>query len=189
MTQAALLPSRHKVDVDQYYRMAGTGVFQPGERVELIDGDIIDMAPIGQEHEGSVIGMTRALVIACGDRALVSAQNSVRLGRWSAPQPDFAVLRFRADFYRTGERAGPQDVLLLIEVADSSLHFDGMVKLPLYAQAGIAEVWIIDVAAQELTSYRDPTASGYAVSTTHRDGETIAIAQDPQIVITLDRLF
>ena len=189
MTDIALLPARHKLDVDSYYRMAETGILKREDRVELIEGEIIDMAPIGQDHEASVIGLTRALVLACGDRALVSTQNSVRLGRWSAPQPDFAVLRFRDDFYRTGDRAGPQDVLLLIEVADSSLHFDRTVKLPLYARSTIPEVWIVDLKTRVLAAYRDPTTDGYATSVTHNAGETVGLSQDPAIAIKLDRLF
>ena len=189
MNEIATLPARHKIDVDSYYRMAELGILRREDRVELIEGDIIDMAPIGQDHEASVIGMTHALVRACGDRALVSTQNSVRLGKWSAPQPDFAVLRYRDDYYRTGDRAGPQDVLLLIEVADSSLHFDRTVKLPLYARSNIAEVWIVDLKTRVLATYREPGADGYAVCTTHHAGETVALSQDAAITINLDRLF
>ena len=169
--------------------MAEAGVFKPGERVELIEGEIIDMAPIGQNHEGSVIGFTRALVLACGDRALVSTQNSLRLGQWSAPQPDFAVLRYRPDFYREGERASPADVLLLIEIADSSLTFDRKVKLPLYARAGIPEVWIVDLKASLLTAHRDPTGDSYATTTPHNPGDTLTLSQDATIAVKLDRLF
>ncbi len=186
MDQAALMPTRHKLDADSYYRAAATGVLKPDERVELIAGAIIDMAPIGPDHEGDVIALNRALVEACGRRALVSPQNSLRLGRWSAPQPDFTVLRPRADLYRKGERAGPADALLVIEVSDSSLHYDRMVKLPMYARAGICEVWILDVAKRVVTSHRDPSADGYSTVSTHLSGETIALAQDPTLIVKLD---
>ncbi len=186
MDQAALMPTRHKLDADSYYRAAETGVLRPDDRVELIEGEIIDMAPIGPDHEADVICLTRALVEACGRRALVSPQNSLRLGRWSAPQPDFTVLRPRADVYRTGERAGPADALLVIEVSDSSLHYDRTVKLPLYAKSGIGEVWILDVTRRIVTSYRDPTPDGYTTVSTHAPGDTIALALDPTLVVELD---
>ena len=190
MDEAVLdLPVRHRLDVDTYYRMAELGLLKPDERVELIDGEIFDMAPIGQDHEASVIGLTHGLVLACGDRALVSTQNSVRMAPWSAPQPDFAVLRYREDFYRTGERAGPGDVLLVIEVADSSLRFDRTVKLPLYASAGIPEYWIVNLKDRVLTAYREPSGDTYGVVSDHAATETIALAADPQIAIRLDRLF
>ena len=190
MSQLALdVPVRHKLDVDTFYGMAEAGLFKPEERVELIEGEIFDMAPIGQDHEASVIGLTRALVLACGDRGLVSTQNSVRMAPWSAPQPDFAVLRYREDFYRTGERAGPADVLLVIEVADSSLRFDQGVKLRLYARAGIPEYWIVNLKARVLTAHRAPAGDSYAAVTDHGAGETLGLAADPHIAITLDRLF
>ena len=186
MDRATPMPTRHKIDTDSYYRAAETGVLRPEDRVELIEGEIIDMAPIGPDHEGDVISLNRALVEACGRRALVSPQNSLRLGRWSAPQPDFTVLRPRADTYRTGERAGPSDALLVIEVSDSSLHYDRTVKLPLYARSGIGEVWIVDVARRIVTVYRDPSPDGYATMNTHHSGDRIALALDPTLVVDLD---
>ena len=186
MEQAALMPTRHKMDADSYYRAAETGVLRPEDRVELIEGEIIDMAPIGPDHQGDVMALNRALIEASGRRALVSPQNSLRLGRWSAPQPDFVVFRPRADLYRKGERAGPADALLVVEVSDSSLHYDRMVKLPLYAKAGIGEVWILDVARRTVTSHRDPSPDGYATTSTHIPGGKIALALDPSIVVELE---
>ena len=124
MDDAGVLPARRKLTGDDYRRMGEAGIFGEGDRVELIDGQLIDMAPIGQSHAGLVNGLTEALVMACAGRAIVSPQNPVRLDRTSEPQPDLAVLRRRADFYATGEPPGPADTLLLIEVADSSLRFD-----------------------------------------------------------------
>ena len=186
MDEAALMPTRHKIDADSYYRAAEAGVLRPEDRVELIEGEIIDMSPIGPDHEGDVIALNRTLIESFGRRALVSPQNSLRISRWSAPQPDFVVLRPRADVYRRGERAGPADALLVIEVSDSSLHYDRTVKLPLYARSGIGEVWILDVARRILTSYRDPSSDGYATSTAHNRGDRIALAMDPTLIVTLD---
>ena len=189
MDDAAVMPVRHKLDVDAYHRMAEAGVFGEDDRVELIDGDIIDMAPIGQGHEAIVSGLNEAFVIACAGRATVWPQNSIRLGRWSAPQPDLAVLRRRADFYATGERPGPANVLLLVEVADSSPRFDREVKLPLYARAGIGEFWIVDLKRRVLDAHRGPVGDGYDETTTHRPGEQLALALAPEIVVKLDLVF
>jgi Uma2 family endonuclease len=189
MDDTRVLPARRRVDSESYYRMAEAGIFAQDERVELIEGDMIDMAPIGQGHEAVVNGLNRALVLACGERAIVSTQNSIRFGQWSAPQPDFAVLRPRSDFYATGERAGPADVLLLVEVADTSLRFDRTVKLPLYARAGIAEFWLVDLPRRAIDVYRGPSGDGYAAMTTHVAGDAVALALAPEIVVRLAVVF
>jgi Uma2 family endonuclease len=189
MDDVTVLPARHRLDVDVYYRMADAGIFGEDDRIELLDGDLIDRAPIGQGHAAVVNGLAEALFIACDRRAIVSAQNPVRLDRWSEPQPDLTVLRRRADFYATGERPGPADVLLLIEVADSSLAFDRNVKLPIYARAGIGEFWIVDLKRRLLTCYRRPNGNSYGEMTVHQPGEDIALALAPEIVVRLDLVF
>ena len=189
MDDVTVLPARHRLGVDEYYRLGEAGIIGEDERVELIAGDIIDMAPIGPGHEATVSGLTRTLVLTCLERAIVSPQNSIRLGRWSAPQPDLAVLRPRTDFYSTGERAGPEDVLLLIEVADSSLHYDRTVKLPLYARAGIAELWIVDLKRGVVEVSRAPAGDSYTETATRQRGESIALSLAPEIVVKLDLIF
>lgn len=189
MDDAAVVLTRHKLDVGDYHRMADAGILGEDDRVELIDGELIDMAPIGQGHAAVVNGLNRALVIACGDKAIVSPQNPVRLDRLNEPQPDFAVLRPRADFYAAGDRPGPADVLLLVEVADSSLRLDRTVKLPLYARAGIAEVWIVDLKRRVLDAHRGPAGDVYGETTTHQAGDTLALALAPEIRVTLDLAF
>ncbi len=189
MDDAAVMPTRHKLDVAIYHQMIDAGIFGKEDRIELIDGDIIDMAPIGQDHVAIVNGLNRALVLACLDRAIVSTHNPVRIGRLSAPQPDFAVLRPRPDFYATGERPGPGDVLLLVEVSGSSLRFDQTVKLPLYARAGIGELWIVDLHRRALDAYRAPDGDGYRESATYQPGETLALALAPEVVVRLDLVF
>ena len=177
--------TRHRLTSDEYYLAAKTGVLKPEDRVELIEGEIIDMAPIGPDHEGAVMGLNRALVLACGDMGLVSPQNSIRLGDWSAPQPDFAVFRPRDDFYAKGERAGPSDTLLVVEVSDTSLHYDRTVKLPLYARYGIGEVWILDVKRRALTAHRDLSSGAYRTAVTYQAGEIVTLALEPGIAVTL----
>jgi len=183
----AVVLTRHKLDVDDYRRIADAGILGEGDRVELIDGELIDMAPIDQGHAAIVNALNRALALACGERALVSPQNPVRLDRLNEPQPDFAVFRPRADFYRARDRPGPADVLLLIEVADSSVQFDRAVKLPMYA--GIAEVWIIDLKRRVLDVYLNPTGDGYRETATHQPGDTVTLALAPMIKVPLDQVF
>jgi Uma2 family endonuclease len=183
------LPARHRLDVDDYHRMGEAGIFGDNKRIELIDGKLIDMAPIGQDHAAIVNRLNRTLVLTSGELAIVSTQNPVRLNQHSEPQPDLAILRYRADFYETGEPPGPADVLLLIEVSDSSLAFDRGVKLPLYARAGIAEVWIVDVQRRTLDAYRKPAGDAYAEASTHFAGELLAPAMAPELVVRLDMVF
>ncbi len=189
MDSAALAPTRRKLDVSDYYRMSEVGIFGEDDRLELIDGELINMAPIGQGHAATVSGLARALVRACADSAIVWPQNPVRLDQWNEPQPDLAVLRARADFYATGERPGPADVLLLVEVADSSLRFDRTVKLPLYARAGIAELWIVDLKRRVLEAHRSPAGDGYREMAAHQAGEQLALLLAPEIVVQLDLMF
>jgi Uma2 family endonuclease len=141
--------------------MAEVGILGPDERVELIDGEIIDMPPPGELHSGTVDQLAYLLINAVGGRAIVRNQNPTVLGRHSAPQPDLALLRPRTDFYKSAQ---PQaaDVLLMIEVADSSLRFDRDVKSALYARHAIPEFWLIDVRGKRLTRYGSPRAAGYA---------------------------
>ena len=154
-------PPRHRrLTVEDYYRMGEVGILQPNERVELIEGKIIDMAPPGDLHAGTVNQLANLLQRAAGDRAIVGVQNPVMLDRYSEPQPDLALLVPRADFYKSA-RPRPGDVLLVIEVADTSLSYDRDVKVSLYARHGIPEVWLVDVRGKRLTRYRDPADGAY----------------------------
>ena len=189
MTETLLLPARHKLDADAYFRMAELGILERHDRVELIDGEIIDMMPIGMEHAATVNGLTRALVMACGEKAIVSVQNPVQLNVRNVPEPDFAIFKARADFYAREPAPAPADVLLLVEVADSSLRYDRSVKMPLYAKTGIPEFWLVDVAARRLEAHRQPGPDGYADITTHGPGEHLALAAAPDIVVRLDLMF
>src|SRR5690348_15840732 len=119
----AVVATYHRFTVDEYERMAETGILQRHQRVELIDGEIVDMTPIGRRHMAGVDRLNREFVLALGDRAIVRVQGSLRLHDYSESEPDLVILRPRDDFY-AGEDAGPEDVLLLIEVADASEHYD-----------------------------------------------------------------
>jgi len=159
-TGAQAVLSRHRFDVDEYHAMVRAGILMEGDRVELIDGELVEMHTIGSRHAACVNRLTRLLVTALGDRALISIQNPVGLDRYSEPQPDVLVLRPRADDYATAH-PGPPDTLLAIEVADSSLAYDRTIKLPLYAKTGVPEVWIVDLAAAAVDVHREPSSEGY----------------------------
>ena len=182
--------TRHRLNVDEYHRMAEAGILGENDRVELIDGALIDMATIGQDHAATVNGLTRVLVMACGDRAIVSVRNSVRLNRFNEPQPDVTLFRPRADNYRTGAFPGLADVLLLVvEVADSTLRYDRTVKLPLYARAGIAEVWIVDLHRRVVDVHRAPVGDGYTTVETFGPEDTVTLALAPEIAVKLRDVF
>ncbi|HTQ37266.1 MAG TPA: Uma2 family endonuclease [Steroidobacteraceae bacterium] len=182
------LPRRHRITVDEYYRMAEVGLLAPDARVELIDGEIIDMAPIGVDHS-SVVGHLEDLFHeAVGRHGLVRAQSVVRLDRRSEPQPDIAVLVRRADYYRRAHPT-PADVLLLIEVSDSTLRYDRDVKVPLYARHGIPEVWIVDLRNGQLHLHRSAEGGQYRdCSGTDHPGLT-PIAALPGVAVDLSGLF
>lgn len=148
-------PRRHRLSIDDYHRMGEAGLFAPDARVQLIDGEITDMPPIGPSHAGIVDRLTRLLVVTAGERGIVRVQGPVRLFDHSEPEPDLALLRPQDDFY-TEAAARADDVLLLIEVADSTLRFDLDVKAPLYARAGIPELWIVDIRGARLLRFASP---------------------------------
>ena len=188
MDDGGNLLTRHKLDVDEYYRMAEAGILGEDDRVELIDGEIIDMAPIGESHAATVGRLTQTLVLAFGKGGNVWPQNPVRIDRLNEPKPDIAMLRPRADFYET-TKPQPADVLLLIEVADSSLAYDRTVKLPLYARSGIGEVWIVDLKRRVVDAYRQPGSEGYANTIAYRPGDAITLALAPEITLEVTEIF
>ena len=148
-------PSRRLITVDAFHRMGETGILGPADRVELIEGEIIDMSPIGVLHAAIVDALVRFFSRCAGESAFIRCQNPLRLDDLSEPEPDLAILRPRADFYTTAH-PGPADVLLVIEVADTSLAYDLGTKVPLYARHGIPEVWVIDAATRRTRVFRQP---------------------------------
>jgi Uma2 family endonuclease len=151
---------RWRFTVDQYEQMGRTGVFGPDDRVELLDGQIVRMSPIGPTHASIVDRLTQLLVTRLGQRFIVRVQNPVRLPPHSEPEPDLAVLLPRDDFYRT-RHPGPGDVPLVIEVSHSSLALDRGIKVPIYAQAGLPQVWLVDVEQRTVTVHRRPEDRSY----------------------------
>jgi len=141
--------------------MGEAGIFAAGDRVELIDGEVIDLPPIGALHAAIVARLTAFLCRTVGLGVIVRCQNPLRLDDSSEPEPDIALLRPRADGYMSAH-PGPEDVLVVIEVADTSLAYDLGVKVPLYARHGIPEAWVIDAATRQTRVFREPSTEGYA---------------------------
>ena len=167
-----LAPAKHRFSVTEYHRMAEVGLLRPDARVELLDGQIIDMSPIGPFHGGVVNRLTRLFNRHAKDRWLVSTQNPVRLNDQSEPQPDVMLLQPSAGDYTT-QHPAPEQVFLLIEVSDSTLSLDREEKLPAYGRAGIAEVWIINLTDQAIEVYREPHFTGYGTKTIFRQGQQV----------------
>ncbi|MCH8937662.1 MAG: Uma2 family endonuclease [Gemmatimonadetes bacterium] len=162
----------HNFTVDEYHRMGEAGVFHEDDRVELLDGQIVEMTPIGGLHVACVIRLTDLLSPVMGSGAVVSVQNPLVLADRSVPQSDIALLRRRAD--PSGAwLPSHADCLLVIEVADTSVEHDRDVKIPLYARAGIPEVWLVDLSASRIEVYRNPAGGSYAEVTSVSGGETL----------------
>jgi hypothetical protein len=167
-------PAPRLFNVDEYYAMAQAGILGEDDRVELIEGEIVVMSPVGSLHAGCVKALAALLFRAAGRRAVISVQDPLRLENSTEPEPDLAVLAWRADSYR-GRHPEARDTYLVIEVADSSLDLDREVKLPLYARHGVPEVWLVDLRANCIERYRCPGPDGYAESSTHSGGDLLGV--------------
>ena len=176
---------RRRLDVDEYRRMGEAGILTENDRVELIDGEIIEMAPIGDSHVDLVIVLTGRLSVAIGSRAVVSVRNPVRLDDRSEPQPDLAVLAL--DRRRGVPLAS--DTLLVIEVAESSRAYDRDTKIPRFARAGVAEAWLVDVEGGALTRYRCPEGDAYRVRDVPDLSRPVPFEGLPGVEIDLSGLF
>jgi Uma2 family endonuclease len=163
-------PSRHRITVEEYHRMAEVGLLAPDARVELIEGEIIDMAPIGNPHNSAVDRLNQWLTVAVLGQAIVRVQGSFRLSGFTEPQPDIILLKPREDFYWSRFATG-DDTLLVIEVSDSTFHYDREIKEPLYARHGIPEYWIVEIEHSRLHFFRSPVDGCYTdVSATSTPG-------------------
>jgi Uma2 family endonuclease len=177
--------TRYRFTVKEYHRLGEVGLLPEDTRIELIAGDIVVHEPIGSSHAGTVNRLTRLFTSILGERAVVQIQNPVELaGDDSEVQPDVTLLRPRADFYARGHPVAA-DALLLIEVADTSLARDRRVKIPLYARAGVPEVWLLDLIDDRVEVHRDPTAAGYARVRTLGRGESVVPGAFPDLTIAI----
>ncbi len=151
---------KRRFSVGEFHQMAEAGILGEGDRVELLAGEVVEMTPIGSRHAACVRRLIARLSAAVGQRAIVDVQNPLWLDEHSEPQPDLTLLQPRPDYYQ-GSHPGPGDVLLVIEVADTSGEYDRGVKVPLYARAGIPEVWVVDLGSGVVDVYRQPAVEGY----------------------------
>ena len=178
---------RYRFTVDEFARMGEAGIFTEDDRVELIDGEILEMTPIGPPHAWFVDRLTELIVTRLAGRAHVRIQNPVRLGRHTEPQPDLVVAR-RSGAY-ADRHPEPGDILLVIEVADSSLRYDRLEKVPRYGKAGIPETWLVDVEARAVTVYTEPGPNGYARQQVRRRGDRLVAAGVPDLEFAVDDVF
>ncbi len=174
---------RHRLTVDEYYRMAEVGLLAPDAQVELIQGEIIDMVPIGTRHAIIVDVLSNSLRKAVDIGAIVRTQGPVRLDRYSEPQPDIALLKPLAGTYAKRHPA-PADIFLVVEVSHRTLRYDRGVKLPLYARHGITEVWLIDVQHRHLQRLRLPVNGIYQETRIFTGGE-IELPLEPSVSIDI----
>ena len=172
---------RRRFTVEEYYRMAEVGILTETDRVELIEGEIIEMSPIGLRHSLSVAALNNSLVRGIGDRAVMWSANPVRLFPHTEPQPD--VVFVRAPLTRYAQHPGPADILFLVEVSDTSYRFDRNVKLPLYARAGVPEVWIVDLTHDVIEVFRQPSLSGYGSTQRIERGGSVALLAFPDVAL------
>ncbi|MBN8245856.1 MAG: Uma2 family endonuclease [Verrucomicrobia bacterium] len=179
--------ARHCFSVAEYHRMAEAGVLPAGARVELLGGQIIDMSPIGPFHGGVTIHLNQIFSMADRGRWVVSVQNPVRLDDRSEPQPDLMLLRPAGDFYRR-RHPEPDDVLLLVEISESTLELDQREKVPAYGRAGITELWIVNLNELTVEIFREPQFTGYASRMTLHEGDVARPSAFPDVGVDVSEL-
>ena len=176
---------RRRFTADEYHRMGEAGVFRDDDRVELVDGEIVEMTPIGSRHAACVDRLNALLQPSPAGAWHVRVQGPVRLDEYSEPEPDLSVLRSRADFYASAH-PGPDDVMLVVEVADASLRYDRDIKVGLYARAGIPEAWLADLQNERVHVFTHPAPQGYRASRQLRRGERLTSQALPGVSFLVD---
>lgn len=184
----SLAPHRYRLTVADYHQLGEIGVFNENSRVELINGELVTMPPIGEQHASKTRRINQFFSRRVGESAIVDIQNPVALDAHSEPQPDIALLKPQADFYEKSHPR-PDDVLLLIEISDSTLRYDREVKVPHYAKAGIPEVWVLDITHQRLEIYRRPSVDGYRQILYPELQEQVAPVLLPELRFSVEQLF
>jgi len=179
---------RKMFTTDEYHRMTELGILREDEHLELINGEIVFMAAaIGSRHAACVGRLTELFVANFTGKAIVWVQNPVRIKPHSEPEPDIVLLKPRQDFYAEAH-PGPEDVLLIVEVSDSSLDYDRETKLPLYAKAGIREAWIVNLKDGCVEVYTKPSEHGYDVLRKFRKGTTVISDSFPDVHVSVDEI-
>ncbi len=178
---------KRRFTISEYHQMAEVGILTPSDRVELINGEILEMSPIGKRHAACVNRLNQLFSQTLGDRILMSVQNPILLNNLSEPQPDIALLQPRTDFYASGHPQ-PADIFLIVEVADSSINYDQEVKIPLYSASGITEVWLIDLNQNTLQVYQQPTPSNYQIIQQFQPENSLSSLAFPEINFRVDQM-
>lgn len=173
--------------VDDYYRMADAGILTPQDRVELIEGEIVQMSPIGNRHAGCVNRITDLFTYLFRGKAIVTVQNPARLNQYNEPQPDIILAKPRADYYASRHPTS-EDIFLMLEVSDTSLRYDRNVKVPIYARLGIPEVWIADIRNDQLLLFRDRAGDSYKTSLILNRKDSLSVNAFPDITFTVENL-
>lgn len=185
MSDMASVYERHRITLDEYHRMAEAGVFDPGARIELIEGELVEMAPIYPPHASVVDEFNKLFSLRLANRARVRCQNPITLPGYSEPQPDIVLAKLVEDRYRARHPL-PADIYLVVEVSDSSLEADRAKKIPLYARTGIAEVWLVNLFNNEIIAHREPTPAWYGSIRTYRAGDRISPEAFPDVALAVD---
>lgn len=180
-------PPAHRFSVAEYYAMAEAGILGEDDRVELLEGEVVQMVPIGSQHNAVVDRIAKFLWSQIGDDAIARIQGSIRLDQHSEPQPDIALLRYRPDFYADAH-PGPSDILLLIEVMQTSADYDRTVKAPLYARSGILELWLVDLEADVIEVLCSPREGQYRERALRKRGETIELSGEVNLQVQVGDL-
>jgi Uma2 family endonuclease len=178
---------RKRFTVTNFQQMVDAGILQEDDRCELLNGEIVNMSPIGRRHASKVNRLAQLFHEIARGTLIVSTQNPIELGPFSQPEPDIGLLRWQDDFYESGHPKA-EDVYLLIEVADSTLETDRNIKLPLYAQTGIVEVWIVNLQDNVIEVYRQPIGAKYTVTQIFTSGQTLTIEALPEISIEVNHI-
>ena len=182
-TQVEAQVTRRLFTADEFHKMAEAGILHEDDRIELIEGELIEMAAIGTRHFTCVNTLNRFLVRSVGDEGIVSVQNPVRLHEKLEPQPDLVVLRNK-DYSEA--LPGPEDVLLLIEVSDTTTRYDRETKLPLYARSGVQEAWVVDLQNRAVERHTEPSESGYRLVRRAGKGGSLPSEALPKLVLKVD---
>ena len=180
-------PSKRPLTVEEYHWMGRVGIISPEERVELQAGEVYTMPPIGSPHAGSVDAVSTRLRDIIERRFIVRVQSPIQLDDYSEPIPDIALLRWRDDFYRLAHPL-PADVLLVIEVADSTVKSDRTYKIPLYARAGIPETWLVNLPGRRVELHAEPVNGVYQVVRVWQPGETVQAHTLPELRLSVDEI-
>ena len=185
----AIQLQRRRFTVDEYYKMADIGILTEDDPIELIDGEILVMAPHSPRHFSSDLRLTNRVLLCLllSDRTVVSIHNPLRIDVYNEPMPDIALLHPRKDFYAAGHPT-PTTTFLVIEVADSTLSYERHIKVPLYARAGIPEVWVVDLVARRVEVYRSPSPEGYRDIRIANPGDRLTPVAFPDVSLAVEEM-